>query len=282
MINKTRVVHITICVLLFLTGMYFVPIRTMRLDFSQLPGDLVDSRLNNYFLEHGHLFFSGKLSNYWSAPFVFPEPNMITFSDNLLGTLPIYSAFRIVGCDRESAYQGWILILFALNFITATYVLNKWTKNLSLSAIGGYIFAFSMPMIAQMGHTQILPRFMIPFVMMWLIYFFNTGKLKYFLYLGIGCVFQFYAGIYLGFLLLLVVLSSCLIFVFFKTERKNFFAQLNKGKVVQMIGLMVICGFLLLPLMYPYYLHSKEYQPSPYEIVLQTVPVMESYFFPWV
>ncbi|MCL4856838.1 MAG: hypothetical protein KJZ55_06160, partial [Flavobacteriales bacterium] len=123
-----------------------------------IPGDLGDARFNNYILEHGYLYFTGKLDSYWTAPFMFPYQNNIAFSDNLLGSLPLYILSRLVGFDKETAFQVWILLLFVLNFITTYWVLNKWLKNNLLACTGAYIFAFSIMLVGNIYNVQTLPR----------------------------------------------------------------------------------------------------------------------------
>ena len=103
--------------LLLLVGLYFMPIAVFESNLSKMPGDLGDTRFNNYILEHGHKYLTGKIDNYWDAPFLYPYKNVTALSDNLLGTLPIYSFFRGIGADRETAFQFWLLTLFTLNFI---------------------------------------------------------------------------------------------------------------------------------------------------------------------
>src|SRR5690349_16580704 len=114
-----------IFILLLITGIYQVPLRLLGFNFSNIPGDLGDTRFNNYILEHGYLFFTGKLSNYWNAPFLYPEKNVITYSDNLIGTLPLYSLFRFFSMDRETSLQAWVLAIFTLNFLSAYWVFLK-------------------------------------------------------------------------------------------------------------------------------------------------------------
>src|SRR5438094_805956 len=130
--------------LLLLAGLYLVPIQIFETDFSKVPGDFGDARFNNYILEHGHKYFTGKVSDYWDAPFMYPYKNVIALSDNLLGTVPVYSLFRILSFDRETAFQLWLLAMFVLNFICCWWVLNRWSGDNLLASTGAYIFAFSI------------------------------------------------------------------------------------------------------------------------------------------
>jgi hypothetical protein len=264
---------------LFIVGLYLSTVRVMGLDFANIPGDLADSRLNNYFLEHAHLFFSGKISHYWSAPFMYPEKEIITFSDNLLGTFPIYSFFRVIGYDRESAYQGWIIILFALNFLSAGYVLKKITGSIGIAAIGAYIFAFSLPITSlQIYHSQVFPRFIVPFVFYWLFNFFKTQQIKYFAGVVFGIVFQFYAGIYLGFLLTICILVYILIRIAFIKEFIKWIKQLGWSKTIKIIGISLLGVLILIPLFYPYYQRSLA-GVRMFDEVKNSIPYLSSYLF---
>ncbi|MFZ1331186.1 MAG: hypothetical protein WAR83_03310, partial [Flavobacteriales bacterium] len=108
-------------VLLLVYGLWSFPLATFGPERDRIPGDLGDARFNNYILEHYHAYATDRIADYWDAPFMYPYKNVIAFSDNLLGTAPLYSLFRSIGYNRESAFQFWILALFALNY-TGCYV----------------------------------------------------------------------------------------------------------------------------------------------------------------
>ncbi|MEO6883384.1 MAG: hypothetical protein ABI199_05080 [Bacteroidia bacterium] len=266
---------------LLLVGIYQLPLKLMGTHFQNIPGDLADGRLNNYFLEHGYLFFTGKIHQYWNGSFMYPEKNVITYSDNLLGTLPIYAVFRFFGCTRESAYQGWMLALFTLNFIIAAYALHKLSGNLSIASVGAYLFAFSLPIAAQMNHSQVFPRFIIPVVFMWLIFFFKNKKISHFAGVVLGIVFQFYAGIYLGFLLSFCVFISAIFLLFYTYNFQTFFQNLGNKKIMQLIGITLFAVLLLLPLLYPYYQRTQISEIPSYAGVVRSIPYIKSYLFAW-
>ncbi len=96
--------------ILFLLGLWLVILRPLGPHLALVPGDLGDARFNNYVLEHFFHWVTGLTRDYWDAPFFFPFHQTITFSDNLLGSAPLYALFRWTGLDRESAFQGWYLL----------------------------------------------------------------------------------------------------------------------------------------------------------------------------
>ena len=126
---------------LLLIGLYQVPLKTLG-GFEYMPGDMGDTRLNNFFLEHGYRFLGGDEKSFWDAPFMFPEKRALTYSDNHLGTLGFYAFFRTLGFDRETAFQWWFLLLFVLNYLSSFICLSKWKSNKVLASIGAYFSAF--------------------------------------------------------------------------------------------------------------------------------------------
>ena len=110
---------------------------------------------------------------------MYPDKRTLTYSDNLLGTLPLYIFFRLLSFDRETSFQLWFLLICALNFISAFLCFKKLKFNLYLSAIGAYIFAFSLTFIAQIGHVQMIAIFCIPWIFYYLIRFFNSWDAKH-------------------------------------------------------------------------------------------------------
>src|ERR1700738_2659025 len=84
--------------------------------FDAIPGDIGDTRFNMCVLEHGFRWIKGIDQSFWSAHFFYPANNVIAYSDNHLGTVLFYTFFRFLGCDRETAYQGWAFVIFSLNY----------------------------------------------------------------------------------------------------------------------------------------------------------------------
>ncbi|MGQ0829463.1 MAG: DUF7910 domain-containing protein [Bacteroidota bacterium] len=265
--------------LLLLAGLYFVPLKIFESDFSKIPGDYGDARFNNYILEHGHLYLTGKVDTYWDASFMYPYKNVIAFSDNLLGTMPIYSIYRILGSDREKAFQFWLLTLFILNFICCYWVLNKWSGNPILSSVGAYIFSFSIFILGHIYNVQTFPRFIVPFVFYWAWKYLSQKDFKYFLFTMLGIVYQFYCGIYLGFLLAYVLLFLFIAYIAVYRDQE-LFLQFKKAKTSNYhLFTIILSGAILAPLILPYIEISRELEPRKFEEILSSIPTWRSYFF---
>jgi hypothetical protein len=259
-------------------GLYFFTFEIIGLNFKYFPGDLGDGRLNLYFLEHAYQFFTGKLDSFWDAPFMYPEKSMISYSDNLLGSAPIYSFFRIVGLDTFLSYQMWYIAVTSLNYICAFYFLKMVFKNYLPAIIGAFIFAFSMALQSQLTHAQTFPRFAIPLAFLMAVKFGDNLQPKYFLFALFLLVYQIYCGIYLGFMLA-VPLAIFLILVIVEKAVFYEFNILNKKWIVGILASLAISLFILLPLLMPYSARKISPNLEHYNQILHSIPTLKSYLF---
>lgn len=276
--KRLNILHHWPYLLGLILGLYFVTFNIIGFDFAYFPGDLGDGRFNVYILEHAHQCFSGNLKSFWNAPFMYPEKEIITFSDNLLGTAPIYSIFRVLGANIFTAFQLWFVMIAILNYSTCYLFLNWLLKNKYAAVLGAFVFAFSIALQSQMTHAQTFPRFFIPLALWMTLLFFQKLKPIYFFLALFFTVFQFYSGIYLGFMLIIPLLFLFVILLI--KYRKSLFQQVKKVRWLSAILISVIVNaiFLLL-LMLPYYERSLQVGDNQFAHVIETVPLFKSFIF---
>ncbi|MFN8229801.1 MAG: hypothetical protein U0V03_02645 [Bacteroidia bacterium] len=258
-------------------GLYFFSLKITGLNFTFFPGDLGDGRLNLYFLEHNFQFFLGKAYSYWDVPFMYPEKNVLAYSDNLIGSAPIYCIYRFIGFNIYKSYQLWYITVTILNFLCAYYFIKYVFKNNYAAIIGAFIFAFSLALQSQLTHAQTFPRYTIPLVFLAAYKFNETYNLKYFLYALLLLVYQFYCGIYLG-LMLAIPTSIYLFWILFKGVKIEHTIKIN-FKWFFKLSLIFLLNFgLLALLMYHYLLRKNSPNSNHYLSVLETIPNIKSYF----
>ena len=261
-----------------IAGYYFIVRNIVGPELNHFPGDMGDARFNAYILEHGYRFFTGDVSSYWDAPFMVPEPEVISFSDNLLGTLPFYLLFRTLGFDVLDSFQGWFLVLTFLNFLFS-FVFLKWLfKNAYAAGIGAFIFTFSIALQSQLTHAQTFARFIIP-VIFWLILLFsNHKKLKYFFFANLAFVYLLYCGIYLGFLFFFPFLVMVSIILF--RNKGSFWKEIIKENgLVKVLLSGIIPILLLVPLILPYISRAANVPMPSFQSTVKTIPVFKSYLY---
>lgn len=255
----------------------FVQLYYFGFGLSHIPGDLGDSRFNMYLLEHAYQYFSMQTPTLWTAPFLYPETEVLTYSDNLLGTAPFYALFRLLGFERELSFQFWVLLMAILNFSTAYLFLKYLLKDSWSALFGGLIFACSLALVSQIAHAQTFPRFPIPLIFWALLTYLKSKDWKPFAALAFLLVYQFYCGIYLG-LLTTIIVGIFLLIDGFLHLKQNFTRPNNFKKYLQHI-LVAVGGLLLfLPLYLPYARRSNQIGNKDWTEVLETMPTFRSYF----
>jgi hypothetical protein len=254
--------------------------------FDRIPGDLQDARFNMYVLEHGYRWLVHLDNSFWSAPFFYPASNVITYSDNHLGSLLFYCVFRVFGASRESAFQLWAITIFALNYFITWLVLKKQNFHPIGAIASAYIFTFPMIMAAQIIHIQLAPRFMVP-VAFWMAYvFLGCGKPRFLCLFFAACAYQIYLGIYIGYFLVLSLAPFCATLIFYRKqwiEIRSFIANGGTWVVLRRsIEYVVSCiGFVLvlLPLIVPYHSAQQEIGGRNWNEVIRLLPRWRSYVY---
>src|SRR4051794_34146669 len=92
--------------------------------------DVGDTRFCNYLLEHGYRWmmqWPGHTS-LWSPPDFFPTEGHLAWAENMLGGMPFYAVWRIVGFPVDTAFQLWVFTIGALNFVAMYFFLRRCVK----------------------------------------------------------------------------------------------------------------------------------------------------------
>lgn len=256
-----------------------------------MPGDIGDARLNNYFLENVFQFLLGDSDSLWHLSFFHPFPYVLGFSDNLFGSSPVYIFARLLNANTDTAYQIWFLFGYVVNFGAAYYALRRLNGSVVAALIGALIFSFALPTAAHAGHAQLHYRFGLPLAIVFFAEFLNTKTSHYFLIAGAWLVWQFYAGVYIGFFTLLLLATMTLTYFgharfkdhpSIKSVCNDFFLSWNsqsKNQKIIFLGILIFLLALLLLLFYPYLQVSQLYgaKRSWHEIATM-LPRPQSYF----
>jgi len=268
-----------VCIIIIAYALFYTLFSLFGFHLERIPGDLADSRLNNYLLEHGYRFIRGLDESFWSPPFNYPENNMLAYSDNFIGQLPFYATFRFIGLNRENAYQGWLILTYLLNFFCCAWVLFRLGANKPAAFLGAYLFAFSAAILDQSNHTQMTSRYPVALAFYFLIRLFQEPRHRYLLFFLGSVVLQFLNSIYLGFLLSLSLFFFS--FVYLILYRKELsFAPLLKKKELLFAGVyLVLSGLILRSFFGPYMRHARagNFTPAKRD-VFESLPRWTSYY----
>ena len=206
---------------------------------------------------------------------MYPDKEVISYSDNLLGITPLYALFRLTGFDFLTSFQLLIILCHILNFTFCFFCFYKLIDNKYAAACGAFIFAFSIILDGIHNHPQYTFRFCIPLFFYFLYNYLNTFSFKYLFYSAVFLALQFYLGVYLGYFLLII--SIAFVFCHFLFNYPNLINFKKFGR--QSLQAVPVLAIPLIPLFYFYYKRSQiTGYYTDYDFYMQTIPRLSSYF----
>lgn len=215
-------------------------------------GDLIDGRLNNFFLEHFYRAFTLQEESFKNANFFHPLSNAMMLSDNhwLLGT--IYAFFRFLGFNSTKSYNFWIFCGFFANFISSYYVLRRFNFSKNASAIGAYLFTFNQIILLKVTHIQLNFKIFIPLTLLYSKLYFETLDFKYISYIILCVILQLLCNSYIGNFLAFFV-TIFFLFYLSKFKKDDFHKIIPKKFSLKItIPILIASTFLLLLYGLPY------------------------------
>jgi len=246
-------------------------------------GDLGDSRLQSYFLEHTFLWLAGRADHreFWNLPIFYPRENITAYSDTLLGAAPFYWLWRALSIPVDTAYQLWMLTVAALDFLAALLLLRRGLGFGTLAAsTGAFLFAFGGARAIHLTHTQLLPQLYSIVAIYALLEVFRSANSKprpgLLLVAGLSAVTQLYAGFYLGWFLLFGLAALAAAALLFAASRRDILTVIRRNGA----GILFSAAVSLLVLL-PLLVHSRraaaELPVRRWEHTLPMVPTVESW-----
>lgn len=247
--HSSRLFRCALPALFLALGLWLVPMAILGTGFTRMPGEPCDAGFSNYVLEHGYRFIRGLDPSFFGAPFLYPFKDAIALSDNFLATLPVYSAFRLAGLDREGAYQLWFLSLFILNYCCAWFAFSRLRLPAVPAALGAYLFTFMAPVLEEVTHPALLHLFPIPLAVCGFVLWAESGSVRAFAGMSLAVVLQFYGAFYLGTFL---VLALALYGIAWLCMNRGIGGVWTEPRTFSLLGCLTGAGVLLWPLASPY------------------------------
>lgn len=249
--------------------------------FAYMQTDPGDSLLNNYFLEHSFQVLTNKkyVGELFSPPFFYPYKDVLTFSDNLFGSAPIYWMLRAF-FSPDLSYQIWMIVACVLCFVSFATLMRYYRASHVPTLIGSFLFAFGMPRIVQIGHQQLLPQFFTPLAFLFVWDFIKSPKNKQLALSLLFIYLQILSGIYLGWFLILslIIFTTIVCILDLDTiKRLTRYFQHNYKAVIVMVAVWALLMFAFLA---PYIQAQKLFGPRSYTEIDQMLPRLSSWFLP--
>lgn len=148
-----------------------------------IPGDLGDPAFVAGVMawggQHWLTLLSGDLgaaASFWNAPIFYPEPLATAYSEHFalhsLLTLPVYAVTH----NAILCYNLWFLSTFVLGGLGMYLLVRDLTGRPGAAFVAGLAFAFAPYRVATLSHLQVLSSHWMPFVLVGLRRYFNSGS----------------------------------------------------------------------------------------------------------
>jgi hypothetical protein len=254
--NTTNLKNIVISSIFYsivgIVGVFMAFYPTILSRFSVMQADMVDTRLNNYFLEHSFqvVFNRDYIGSLWSPSFFYPFKNALAMSENLWASAPLYWLCRSFS-SPDVSFQLWMIGITLLCFSSFIILLRYLKVNPILSAMGGFLFAFGMPRMVQLLHQQMLPQFYMTFAVLFAIQFISHPSNRLFILTLTFSYLQLLGGIYLGWFLLISLPIFSTFFLYqdqdLQLKLRRYFTENVHTVTVAVVIFLFLIGALLLP-----------------------------------
>ena len=249
-------------------------------NFTSIPGDLGDARFNSVVLEHLYQWVSGDASYLWSPSYFYPFKWVLTFSDNHFGSAWSYIFFRSLEFTREKAYLSWFFVGTLLNFICSYWALRKLDFSSLSSAIGAFVYAFSLPALSLEMHAQLVYRFAVPLAFTFLIQYLLKSRASSFAWCCVWTLIQFLCSIYVGVFLLYLLGAAFLVWLCFLRQKPPRSKSPRSSLWLKPPGLIASVSILLIAVLLAVYGVVAHYYgfSRPNIETLSMTPHFASYF----
>jgi hypothetical protein len=170
-----------------------------------VPGDLGDARFNLYILEHTFKWMGDRGLSYISPAIFYPYPGTMFFSDTHIGSVPFYIIFRALGISEFTSFTLWFYTGYLLTLVASYYALLQFKFKPLAAITAAIIFSFSLPSLAQFGHSQLVYRFGVPLAFLSLWSYLRTGLVRHLVSLAAWVGLQTLCSIYVAVFLMLTL-----------------------------------------------------------------------------
>jgi hypothetical protein len=201
--------------------------------------------LVNYVQEHDYRWLTGdKLHrSLWSPPIFYPQHDTAVYTDLMLGALPPYALWRMLGIDPLTAFQLWIVTVSALNFLSAYWLLRHVLSCGRVgSSAGAILLAFASPRLLQLGHPQLLPAFYIVIAFAGLCILLSPGSHRVYFGLALllgGFCLQLYTAFYYAWFMAFTLSLGLLFALLLPSSRSQLLSFLQTSSRPALIGIVL-------------------------------------------
>ena len=198
--TSLRVLHLALAFLFYLACTLVLAHPVVSSIGTVLPNDPGDPVLNTWIL-WWNTYTVPLSSQWWNAWFFYPAPDVFTFSETLLGVVPISAPVQWITGSPVVAYNVVFMLSFALSAAAAHLLCFELSGRHDASLIAGLAYGFCPYRIDQLPHLQVLVSWWLPLALFALHRYLREGRMRWLVLFGVSYVLQ---GLANGYFLLFI------------------------------------------------------------------------------
>ncbi len=187
-----------------ITAVLGIPL--LRSPTARLPSDLADPVLNTWILWWNTQALP-LTERWWNPPAFYPTPDILAYSEHLLGLTPFFTPVYWLSGNPVLAYNVTFLLTFPLSGLAAYLLCRELTGRRDAAWLAGLAFAFAPYRMDQLAHLQVLASFWMPLALLGLHRYLRVGDVRWLALFGVATSMQGLTnGYFLAFFPVLVML----------------------------------------------------------------------------
>ena len=127
---------------------------------------------------------------WWQFPIFHPTPDVLAFSEHLLGLSVIATPLYWLTGDTLLSYNVTLLLTYPLCGLAMYALVYRLTRSTAAAFLAGLAYTLAPVRASQLPHIQLLATFYIPLLLLGLHAFLETGKRRWLVLAGVSWLLQ--------------------------------------------------------------------------------------------
>ncbi|MHB8781087.1 MAG: hypothetical protein ACYC55_06855 [Candidatus Geothermincolia bacterium] len=217
-------------------------------------GGSIDTLLNSWIMSWDtHTLFRAPLQLF-DANINYPSASSLAFSEHLLTLAVLSLPLKLVGASPILVHNLLLLLGLVIAGFGAFLLIDYLTRNGYAAFAGGAFFALAPYHLSKMAHLHISFLAFLPLLLWQLFKYLDTGRPRHLALFGVLFLAQALTGWYLMALSLLAVAAV----LGARLLTRDILKTLGR-RVMPAVGVLALCGLLILPLALPYLRNRTRY-----------------------
>jgi hypothetical protein len=219
-----------------------------------------DSFINVWILAWDAHAIASPGASIWDAPMFYPVKNSLAFSESMFGNLWITLPVQYLTGNPVFSANVLIMASFVLGMYCVFLLVEELTGSYWAGIVAGIVFSFTPYRWTRIFHFQLLPFFWSPVALLYANRFFKATATRDFIWMMLAFWVQFYASVYLGMMLLVLMVAQFVAHVALERGKMERWQFISDRRLCRLYLAGAGCSVVaLFPTLWPYIEVSRDW-----------------------